>query len=133
MHHDPSQPTRPNADRRRTVSRVLLAVSTVALLTATHWPGLAIEGPIDRTDLVIHAGVFAVWGALLALATGLRLWALLVVGVLVAAFDETTQPLFNRVFDWTDLGADAVGVLLGASGVRIVRSRAGADTLADRA
>lgn len=93
----------------------MLGLCTASLLTATHWPGLAIQGPIDRTDLVIHAGVFGVWGVLLARSTGLRLPLLLVIGVGFAAFDETTQPLFNRVFDWADLIADAVGVVLGAA------------------
>jgi len=99
-------------------------VCTAALLTATHWPGLAIEGPIDRTDLLIHASVFAVWAALLAMATGWRMPALLVVGVLFAGFDEATQPLFNRVFDWTDLGADVVGVFLGSLGFSLLRPNA---------
>ena len=108
----------------RAGSRVALGVCTAALLTATHWPGLAIEGPIDRTDLLIHASVFAVWAALLAMATGWRMPALLVVGVLFAGFDEATQPLFNRVFDWTDLGADVVGVFLGSLGFSLLRPNA---------
>lgn len=92
----------------------LFVLYTGLLLTATHWPGLAIHGPIDRTDLVIHACVYLVWGVLLGLSglVGRSLPRLLLVGVLFAALDETTQPLFRRTFDLTDLGADAFGVVL---------------------
>lgn len=85
---------------------------TIALLTATHWPGLAIRGPISRTDLVIHFGAFFTWTVLLALSGLVRrsVWKLLVIGVLFAAFDETTQPLFNRVYDTLDLLANWAGV-----------------------
>jgi VanZ family protein len=110
----PAQPARRAGGKLQTPSRFLLGFCTAALLTATHWPGLAIEGPIDRPDLVIHVLAFTVWAALLAMATGLRLPMLLVIGVLFAGFDEATQPLFNRVFDWWDLAADGMGLVLGS-------------------
>ena len=87
-------------------------VYTLALLTATHWPGLEVKGPISRTDLVIHFGAFFVWTVLLALSGLVRRsvrW-LLVAGLLFAAFDETTQPLFRRVYDHLDLLANWAGV-----------------------
>lgn len=122
------QPDARPASAIQTLSRFLLGFCTAALLTATHWPGVAIDGPIERTDLLIHAAVFAVWAGLLAAATGLRLPALLVIGVLFAAFDESTQPLFNRVFDWTDLAADAAGVTLGCLTVRALQAKFGRKT-----
>lgn len=105
----------------RSVARAALVIYTLALLTATHWPGLAIRGPINRIDLVIHCGVFCIWTCLL-FASRLftvgdcmkrRLIWTGVAGLCFAVFDETTQPLFSRVFDWWDLLADAVGVLIG--------------------
>ncbi len=109
----------------RLIFRVGFVLYTLALLTATHWPGLTVHGPIDRTDLVIHVGVFFVWTCLLfasgLIATGERfgcgcfkrriVWTF-VAGVCFAAFDELTQPIFNRVADPWDFGADAVGVLV---------------------
>ncbi len=85
-----------------------------ALLVATHWPGLAVKGPISRTDLVIHVCVFAGWAFLLGLTGWVRAYRLVICGVCFAVFDETTQPLFSRVFDWSDLGADIAGVLVGS-------------------
>ncbi len=110
--------------------RVVFVGCTAALLVATHWPGLAIKGPISRTDLVIHAGVFAAWTLLLGLTGWVRTRRLVLMGVCFAIFDETTQPMFSRVFDWWDLGADIAGVLMGAGvfSVLFVRTpRDGAD------
>lgn len=113
-------------NRMRTLFRVGLAVYTMALLTATHWPGLTIKGPVSRTDLVIHAGVFCVWTCLLFwsgfVGVGGRyrrsclkrrlIWTG-VAGVCFGAFDELTQPMFSRVADPLDVLADWFGVLVG--------------------
>ncbi len=124
----------------RTVFRAGFVLYTLALLTATHWPGLTVHGPIDRTDLVIHVGVFFVWTCLL-FASGWvapggcgcfkrRIVWTFVVGVCFAAFDELTQPIFNRIADPWDFGADAVGVAVacGMIGVwgKVKSSKAGA-------
>lgn len=100
----------------------LLVVYTSLLLTATHWPGLAIHGPIDRTDLIIHAGAFFVWGVLLGLSglVGRSVGALMICGVLFAVFDETTQPLFHRTLDPFDLLADIAGVLLACGVMSLI-------------
>ncbi|MFG0244932.1 MAG: VanZ family protein [Phycisphaerales bacterium JB052] len=106
----------------RPLARIAFAIYSAALLTATHWPGLSVSGPIDRTDLIIHAGALCIWTCLFYLArfvggtcpTRRLIWAG-VAGICFAAFDETTQPLFRRVFDWWDLLADSVGVLIGLS------------------
>lgn len=113
----------PDNPQARPLARAAFWLATLAILTATHWPGLAIEGPVDRTDLVIHAGVFAVWSTLLGLAyrTGLRVH--LPVALAFAVFDETTQPLFNRTFDWLDLAADALGVVIGTGLSMFIRTR----------
>ena len=104
----------------RPLARIAFVLYTTALLTATHWPGFSVSGPIDRTDLVIHCGAFCIWACLFYLArfvggtcpTRRLIWTG-VVGICFAAFDESTQPLFQRVFDWWDLLADCVGMLFG--------------------
>jgi len=102
--------------------RVGLVLYTMVLLTATHWPGLTVHGPINRTDLIIHAGVFCVWTVLLFgtrwVATGgcgcfkRRVVWTCVAGFLFAVFDELTQPMFSRVADPLDILADWFGVLI---------------------
>ena len=119
----------------RTWVRVVLALYTSALLTATHWPGLTIEGPIDRTDLVIHAGVLFWWTVLLygsgLIASGgcgclkRRLVWTGVAGFAFAVFDESTQPMFHRVFDPLDLAADFFGVAIAIAGIALCRRRWG--------
>lgn len=112
--------------------RALFVFFTAALLVATHWPGLYIRGPIDRTDLIIHAGVFCIW-TWLFYGSGLMLggkvcpcgkrrlvWTA-VVGVCFAVFDETTQPIFMRVFDPLDLIADITGVLIAIGTIAIAQ------------
>lgn len=90
-------------------------VYTCVLVTATHWPGVKIEGPVARPDLFVHLGAFSVWTVLLGLSglvgrcpRRLVIWASVFV-----VFDETTQPLFDRQFDWLDLVANFGGVLIG--------------------
>ncbi len=107
----------------RLLVRIAWIFYTLALLTATHWPGLVVHGPVNWTDKIIHCGVFFVWtmllyGAGLVAAGGVcacgrrRLIWTAVAGMGFAVFDETTQPMFSRVFDLLDLAADCLGVLL---------------------
>lgn len=94
-------------------------VYTLALLTATHWPGLVVNGPVNRSDLYIHFMVFSAWAVLLGFSglVGRSPGKLLLIGLAFAVFDETTQPLFRRQFDWADLAANAGGVLMGTLGM----------------
>ncbi|MFK7760234.1 MAG: VanZ family protein [Phycisphaerales bacterium] len=110
--------------------RVAWVCYTVILLTATHWPKLAIKGPIERTDLVLHMSAFGLWTLLLG-GTGWvcsrccvarRALVVCLIGIGFGAFDETTQPFFQRVFDWTDLAADAAGAILASVVLLIVWS-----------
>jgi hypothetical protein len=102
--------------------RIAFVVYTITLLTATHWPGLAVKGPFSRTDLMVHLGAFGLWTLLLGMTgwvrskTCVRRRALIVglIGMGFGAFDELTQPLFRRVFDWLDLGADMSGAVLAS-------------------
>tara|TARA_R110000737_G_scaffold2923_1_gene8298 strand:+ start:144031 stop:144462 length:432 start_codon:yes stop_codon:yes gene_type:complete len=103
-------------------AQMVFVLYTLTLLTATHWPGLAIKGPFSRTDLIIHAGAFGLWTLLLGVTgwvqskTCIRKQALMaaLIGIAFGIFDETTQPMFNRVFDLLDLAADAVGAILAS-------------------
>ncbi|MCA9275777.1 MAG: VanZ family protein [Phycisphaerales bacterium] len=109
----------------RTPVRIAWALYTLALLTATHWPGLVVDGPVDWIDKIIHCGVFCIWTCLFymsGLVLGQRrlLWTVLI-GFGYAIFDETTQPMFDRVFDLLDLAADALGVLLAAGLITATR------------
>jgi len=124
----------------RVMVRFAFVLYSMALLTATHWPGLTVEGPIDRTDLVIHAGVLFWWTVLLygsgLIASGgcgclkRRIVWTAIAGFVFAVFDELTQPMFSRTADWTDLAADSVGVLAACGviwwWVSVKSSKAGA-------
>lgn len=108
---------------------------TGLLLTATHWPGLTVKGPVDRTDLIIHVCAFGLWTLLLFGAGLIRVcgrWRLVwttVAGLCFAVFDETTQPLFGRMFDLWDLAADCVGVLLAITLIALTQRFAGGASL----
>jgi len=119
--------------RVRTAARAAFALATVTLLTATHWPGIKIDGPVPRPDMWIHAFTYAVWTGLL-LVSGLvgppslirSAGLAVIVGVAFGSFDELTQPLFTRTADVTDLLADAIGATLGAALVLALSRRADA-------
>lgn len=107
------------------ITRIVLVLYTAALLTATHWPGLVVHGPVNWTDKIIHCGVFCIWTCLFYMTGWIvgprRLLWTGVAGVCYAVFDETTQPMFSRVFDWLDLAADTAGVLLGLGLIVVAR------------
>ena len=107
------------------VWRVGFVMYTMALVTATHWPGLAIHGPVTRTDLVIHVGAFGAWTLGLGLTGWVRGWWVVAVGACFGVLDETTQPWFDRVFDVADLGADVLGAIVGAGVMGVVGSIGG--------
>ncbi len=108
----------PPASQR--VRRAGFWVYTATLLTATLWPNLTIT-PIlvERPDLLIHAGTFGLWTALL-LASGylgpaLRLGTVLKAAVIAIAFagaDESAQaiPIVQRHAAWDDFGANVLGI-----------------------
>lgn len=107
--------------------RVAFTLYAALLLVATHWPQVRIQGPIPRPDLVIHFTAFGLWCVLFNLARPFG-WpvrdprsqiACAAVALSYAIVDEGTQAIhiFGRVFDITDMLANAIGVLLGSLGV----------------
>ncbi len=111
----------------------MFVLYALALLVATHWPKLSIQGPIERPDLFIHAGAFGLW-TLLLVASGFfgRVLArrnILIsgaIGAVYAPLDEVSQsiPILGRVAAVDDALANllgvslAVGACLGISAVR---------------
>ncbi|MCO5168938.1 MAG: VanZ family protein [Planctomycetes bacterium] len=101
-----------------------LAAGWAALIfVASSIPrGAGVPLPGAGTDKVVHAGVFAVLGALLALALraeGLRRWraagAAALLGLAYGALDEVHQAFTpGRSMDAEDVVADAAGAALGA-------------------
>ncbi len=104
-------------------ARAALAVYLLVLATATHWPKLQIDAPIQRPDLILHFGAFCVLTVLCLFAQlggPLKSAPNLVIGAgLSAAYatiDELTQgfPALHRhvnVSDWlANLGGVAIGV-----------------------
>ena len=89
-------------------------------------PGDDVPDWMSAQDKIIHAGEYAIFGALLARALGSRRWWLAIpLGALYGVSDE-----FHQTFtphrsgnDLGDLTADAVGVTLGALAWRFVVTR----------
>ncbi len=117
--------------QRTRLVRVFFVLYTLALLTATHWPGLAIKGPFSRTDLIVHACAFGLWTMLLGWSGWVcgsccyRRRALMValIGIGFGWFDETTQPMFRRVFDWFDIAANMAGAILAGMVLLVMEHR----------
>lgn len=100
------------------VGVVVFMLYALALLIATHWPGVVIQGPVARTDLWIHAAAYFGLTALGLMVLGHRRglsrarmrWCCLAF-LALAALDELTQPWFGRVAAISDWLADAVGIM----------------------
>lgn len=105
----------------RTLVRIAWIIYALGLCTATHWPGIVIDGPIPRTDIVIHLVCFGGWTALF-IACGffgpplsrrniLRSW---VIAAIYCIIDEVTQgiPGINRVVDPMDALANLAGTTI---------------------
>ncbi len=116
----PATPRTPPAFPSRAHWRIILALYTLTLVTATHWPRLAFENiTIPRVDLLLHLSAFS---ALALLALPARLFrtpkntpATIAVLILFAALDESTQaiPILHRHTSFLDFAADVLGILVG--------------------
>lgn len=113
------------------------------LFVGTHWPGVRVEGPVPRPDLVVHFGAFGLWTTLMMMC---RVWGpvasrrnvgrSVVAGLLYAGLDEGLQaiPALHRVCGWDDYAANAGGVILAAgvimAGARMVRGTSDGSSVA---
>ncbi len=116
------------------VRRKALIVYGLVLTLATHWPSLAIQGPISRPDLYAH---FIAFSLLMVFVIGAELFGPLlskhnllisfVLGIVWAGVDELTQgiPVLHRHVTFEDflanLGGLVLGVLIWVLGRRLTR------------
>lgn len=97
--------------------RAAFIVYAPALLLGTLWPNMEIRGPVERTDLWIHAPAFGLWGLLLYASQllGARSeWRNVALSGIIslawAGIDEWAQRFCNRVSAADDFAANALGV-----------------------
>ena len=110
----------------RTIALAGLVMWTLAILVGTHLPPGSVDLPARGLDKVVHFGAYAVWGILAGLAIEPRSGYLLMpilVGLLLAALDEASQPLVARHGDLLDLAADLAGICSGLLLMRGIRRR----------
>lgn len=120
--------------RRKKLARRWLIGFWLLLVALTHFPNpYPHRGEPEHYDKLVH---FTLYGVLAALA--LRMLTLRAeqaaavvrcLGVLTAVmafglFDEATQPLTGRDFDWFDWLADSLGAAVGIIGYELLRRRA---------
>ena len=129
-----------SASAARRYGLMLLGLYVALLFTSTHWPRLRLLNvptmiPLDK---VAHFSCYAGLTVLALLlpvgflrrpdglavprrwAGALGLWLLV---ALLGLIDETTQPWFDRDFEWADLACDTLGALLAIAVVSTIWNR----------
>ncbi|WP_242342750.1 VanZ family protein [Anaeromyxobacter terrae] len=123
-----------------TARTALLAAGAVAWAALIFWassqsnPFPALPRSLFDHDKLLHAGAYAVLGALVCGALGgwrLRPWRALgltiAVGTAYGATDEWHQSFVpNRSSDPADLASDALGAAAGAAAMALILRRVGA-------
>lgn len=122
-----------SAKRRpvRSLAWIVFALYAAALFTATHWPRLAIDAPVQGTDKIVHMTAFGLWTLLFAWATrALRSPRPLALGVgipatVYACVDEGLQaiPALGRTTSMADLLANLAGVLIALGLLALLRRK----------
>ncbi len=118
--------------------RLVFICYAVLIGVLTHWPGMTIEAPVARPDLIVHASVFGLWTVLFARTELLGAWGswraiglVAVVSSAYAGLDEWTQQFVRRHTAWDDFLANLLGVVLGSIVValwsRLARRRRDSD------
>lgn len=112
------------------IARVGLALYTLALLVATHWPGAKIEVDIPRPDLYVHAAIYGVLTSLCIAAAPLgrprlrrrAIFLCALAAAVLGGLDELTQPLppFHRDGSLDDYAADLTGIGVAVAGAWLV-------------
>ncbi|WP_128544347.1 VanZ family protein [Larkinella soli] len=98
---------------------------TIAIFLGCAWPNDELpEEIVTVNDKFIHASIFAVWAILWGMVYRLPA-RLFWIGVLYGFGIECYQGIMpiNRTFDWFDLLADSLGVLIGVSAVTFFQRR----------
>lgn len=121
------------SDTPRRPWRVAFALYAAALFTATHWPRLEVPMVVPRSDLYVHASVFAIWTGL-AIAgaffgprlSSRNILATGALGLVYAAVDEVLQafPVLHRTAAVDDWAADALGVVVACAIALVLVRRA---------
>ena len=108
----------------RRVADAICGMMFAGALGVTHLPSLHLPDlpEVPLADKILHGvGYFVLAIALTvtlklhALAGWRRIGAVLVAMALYGAFDELTQPMFNRTASWGDWFADIIGVVVGVT------------------
>jgi VanZ family protein len=100
---------------------VIWALCMAAAFVTTHLPPPKLHLPPNIGDKVMHCAGYAALGILTIWRTGdmlgknkLRLLVISFAGLAVyGIFDEATQPIFGRTFEWLDWAADLIGAAMG--------------------
>lgn len=118
--------------RRRDHRHAAFWIYALIVFGLTHFPGVKIEGPIPRPDLIVHITVFGLWTALCIacgfFGTPLSTRNILLSGLvslIYSALDEGSQaiPMFIRVAAWDDWLANAAGVIIVTFGALLLARR----------
>ena len=113
------------------IARAVFIVYALVLVTATHWPGLVVEGPVPRPDLYVHFTAFGLWTVLCWSAawfgprrSGANLAWTLAVALAYSFLDEASQgiPALHRTVAVSDLTANWGGIAIGTLVVLAIRT-----------
>jgi hypothetical protein len=103
--------------------KILAILSNLALITVCLIPlPKGLPSPFTRTDLVVHLGSYIIVTALFLLSykNKLQLTILLILqGILI----EVIQPYVNRYFEWYDIGANTLGVIISVLIFNFIKSK----------
>jgi VanZ like family. len=108
----------------RLIARIIAALVIVVLIGLMLAPVPTMDVQISSMDKLAHAGAFTVIPICLAILFPFgRLSTLALVSILLGGAIELIQGQIGRDPSWTDLFADAVGILLAVSILGALRLR----------
>ena len=94
---------------------IMIAIALGTLMPAPQLPELL------GNDKAIHLLAFALLALPLSLRPRMKGWKIALASLAFGASIELIQPFVNRSGEWLDLGADAVGIVLGLAIGQILR------------
>lgn len=107
-----------------TLTRWLAILWTLIIFIGCAWPSAQL-GLAGLSDKFQHLAIFALWAILWRSASRLSPLVLFGIGTLYGFLIEIYQLIMpiNRSFEWLDLLADAVGILVGLALSVVLRRR----------